>query len=96
MPNHEVEPQKWFVYILKCSDKSLYTGSTQNIPRRISEHNSGHGSFYTHVFGPVKLLWQEAHPTQSSALKREAQIKRRTRKKKEALIQGNLQILKKL
>jgi len=89
-------PDKWFVYIVECADKSFYTGSTCDIERRIKEHNSKHAGKYTSIFGPVKLLWKESHPAQSLALKREAQIKRWTRKKKEALIRGDLRLLKKL
>lgn len=87
---------KWFVYILECSDKSLYTGITSDIKRRLREHNSGHGGFYTSALAPVRFLWQEEHPTESEALKREVQIKGWTRKKKKALIQGDVALLKKL
>jgi len=75
----------WFVYILKCKNSSLYTGITTDLTRRIKEHNFGSGSHYTKVFRPVKLIWNETHPSHSSALKREAQIKKWTRKKKLAL-----------
>jgi len=88
--------KSWFVYILKCKNNSLYTGITTNLTRRIKEHNSGSGSHYTKVFRPVKLIWNETHSSHSSALKREAQIKKWTRKKKLALIAGDFKPLKKL
>ena len=61
----------YFVYIVECSNKLLYTGVTDNIDRRIKEHNSKTGGYYTKTFGPVKLLWTEKHPTISEAMKRE-------------------------
>ena len=90
------ESNQWYVYLVKCSDKSLYTGITNNIERRIKEHNFHRGGRYTRSFGPVKLFWREEHPDKSSALKREMQIKRWTRSKKEALISGNFELLKSL
>lgn len=72
----------WIVYIVRCKNASLYTGITNDLKRRVSEHNSCRGGHYTSGFGPVSLLWKESHPTRSSALKREAQIKSWTRKKK--------------
>lgn len=80
----------WFVYIVECSNKSLYTGITDDINRRIREHNSRKGSRYTRAFGPVKLLWQEPHPHRSSASKREAEIKCWPRPKKLTLIKAGL------
>ncbi|MCX5783595.1 MAG: GIY-YIG nuclease family protein [Elusimicrobia bacterium] len=85
MPNQK----KWFVYIAECENKSLYTGATCDVKRRVKKHNCGKGGRYTRSFGPVKLLWTEKHSDKSSALKRELQIKTWPRKKKEALIQGN-------
>ena len=89
-------PKIWYVYIVECSNKNLYTGTTDNIGRRIDEHNSGNGAKYTRSFAPVKLLWKEEHLNRSSALKREHQIKRWTRREKKDLIAGNLALLKKL
>jgi putative endonuclease len=78
----------WFLYIVQCSDKykSLYTGITTDIPRRLKEHNSKKGAFYTQNKIPVELVYQEAMPDQSAARRREAQIKRLTRKEKVELI----------
>jgi putative endonuclease len=76
----------WFLYIVKCLDASLYTGITTDIPRRIKEHNSKKGAFYTKNKVPVELVYQEAMPNQSEARKREAEIKKLTRKQKLELI----------
>jgi len=79
----------YFVYILECSDKSLYTGITTNIEKRLDEHNNSQkGAKYTKARRPVKLLYQEPSENRSSASKREYAIKKLTREKKLALIQG--------
>ena len=90
------ESNQWFVYIIECRNKTLYTGITNNIERRIKEHNLGKGGHYTKIHIPVELLWKEIHPSRSSALQREFQIKRWTKKKKKALIRGDFKLLKKL
>jgi len=76
----------WYVYIICCSDNSLYTGVTTDVSRRIKEHNQKSGANYTRTRTPVKLVYQESHPTRSSALKREVQIKKWSRAKKIDLI----------
>lgn len=76
----------WYVYILRCSDNSLYTGSTTDISRRIKEHSYGSGGNYTRIRRPVKLVYKEAYPNRSKAQKREAEIKDLTKEKKLALI----------
>ncbi len=75
----------WFVYLLRCSDGSLYAGVTTDPLRRLREHNSGKGSAYTRARRPVLLVFQERHPSRSSALRREAEIKRWPHLKKERL-----------
>ncbi|MDO8536519.1 MAG: GIY-YIG nuclease family protein [Candidatus Omnitrophota bacterium] len=76
----------WYVYMIKCSDGSLYTGVTTDIERRMNEHNSGKGASYTRVRTPVRLVHHESRPDRSKALKREAEIKRWPRSKKLTLI----------
>lgn len=76
----------YFVYILKCADKSLYTGITTNIKRRLAEHKSGKGGHYTSSKKAVKILYTEKCKDRSSASKREAEIKRWSRVKKLNLI----------
>ena len=75
----------WYVYILRCADGSLYTGITTDLTRRIRQHNDGTASRYTRSRRPVKLVYQERKRSQSSALKREAAIKKLTRRQKSAL-----------
>ena len=78
----------YFVYILECSDKSLYTGITTNIEKRLEEHNnSPKGAKYTKARRPVKLVYSEASEDRSSASKREYAIKKLTRVKKLKLIE---------
>ena len=76
----------WFLYIVKCKDKSFYTGITTDITRRLKEHNAGRGGRYTRIRTPVKLMYQENHLSRSKAQRREAQIKKWSRSKKIALI----------
>ncbi len=79
----------YFVYILKCSDESLYTGITTNIIKRLDEHNNSEkGAKYTKPRRPVKLVYQESSENRSSASKREYAIKKLTRLKKLQLIDG--------
>jgi len=78
----------WYVYIVKCSDSSLYTGVTTDIKRRIDEHNAGKGASYTRARAPVSLVHNETHPDQSRALRREAEIKGWPRNKKLSLIKN--------
>lgn len=75
----------WYVYIIQCRDNTLYTGITNNLKRRIQDHNSGNGCRYTRYRRPVKLIHSEEFPTKVEALKREAYIKRLTRQTKLAL-----------
>lgn len=72
----------YYVYILKCKDKTLYTGSTNDIEKRLEVHNTGKGAKYTRGRLPVKLLYNESFATKGEALKREMAIKRLTRKEK--------------
>lgn len=77
----------WFVYILRCSDDSLYTGITKDVVRRVEQHNAGTASRYTRSRLPVILEYQEPQTSQSEALKRELAIKALSRGEKELLIQ---------
>ncbi len=86
----------WYIYILETDDGRFYTGTTNDIPRRIAEHKDGKGAKFTRNFGCKGLIYSEAHPTKSAALKREKQIQGWTRQKKSALIQGDLKALKEL
>ncbi|PSP24017.1 endonuclease [Halobacteriales archaeon QH_10_65_19] len=74
------------VYIVECSDGTLYTGYTTDVGRRIDEHNAGDGARYTAGRRPVTLCYVEYHPTRSAAQRREHRIKSRSRAGKEQLI----------
>lgn len=77
---------KYFVYILKCADKSLYVGCTNNLSKRIKQHNtSKQGAHYTKIRRPVTLKYSEEFKTLRSARRREAEIKSWRREKKLAL-----------
>jgi putative endonuclease len=76
----------WSVYILKCADKSLYTGITNNIARRLEDHESGNGAKYTKGRGPFKLVYQEFLENRSLSTKRESEIKKLNKQEKFALI----------
>lgn len=65
----------WFVYIIECKDGKLYTGITNNLENRITQHNRGKGCKFTKYRIPVKLLYKEKYKTKSQALRREAKIK---------------------
>lgn len=84
------------VYVLKCADRSLYVGSTSDLPTRIHQHNDGRGGRHTSSRRPVTLLYSETHPTLQAAVQRERQIKRWTNAKKQALVGGRLVELKRL
>ena len=81
----------YYVYMLKCADGSLYTGYTNDLQKRVDVHNSGRGAKYTKSRLPVRLVYSEEYQSKSSALKREAEIKKLTRAQKEKLIQKELQ-----
>ena len=77
----------WFVYMLRCSDGSLYTGYTDDVQRRLSVHNSGKGAKYTRSRLPVEVVYREEVPDKSAAMRREAAIKKLTRKQKMLLME---------
>ncbi len=76
----------WYVYILRCGDGTLYTGITDDVPRRLAAHRSGKGAKYTRGRGPLSLVYTEACPDRSAAARREYAIKRLPKREKEALL----------
>ncbi len=78
----------WICYIVRCRDGTLYTGVTTDLDRRIAAHNAGRGAAYTKGRRPVVLVHREDCPDRSSALRREAALKRGGREGKLALIRG--------
>lgn len=86
-----------FVYILKCSDQSYYVELTNNVNKRFEEHSLGlHVHSYTHSKRPLELMWFNKFSSELEAIEWEKKIKNWTRKKKEALINGNFELLKNL
>ena len=79
-------PKMWHVYMILCSDDSLYTGITTEIERRFTQHASGRGARYFRGRQPKQLVYQESGHTRSSASRREAEIKGMTRAEKSALV----------
>lgn len=82
----EVNITEYWVYIAKCADDTLYTGMTTDVERRIGEHNTGSGAKYTRSRRPITCVYKEQCESRSAALKREAQIKRLSRRDKQKLI----------
>ncbi len=78
----------WTVYIVRCADGSLYTGISLEVSRRVEEHNASDelGARYTRTRRPVALVYREAAASRAAATRREREIKRLTRQKKEALV----------
>lgn len=79
----------YYVYILKCSDGSLYCGITNDIKKRMEKHKSGKGSKYVRAHMPFEVVYTEEHEDRSIASKRESEIKNMTKKEKLLLI-GNI------
>jgi len=77
---------EWCVYIVRCADQSLYTGSAKDVAARVAQHNDGRGAKYTRGRLPVELLFSEVVGAQGDALRRELQIKRLTAAKKRRLV----------
>jgi putative endonuclease len=86
-PNQSIAP--WVVYIVECRDGSYYTGITNDVARRVEEHNAGTASRYTRSRRPVVLRYQEVCADRSQALVREFAVKLMTRKEKLNLVRGN-------
>ncbi len=81
-----MEGKTFYVYILRCADKTLYVGSTDNIERRVVEHASGRGARYTQGRGPVEVVYLEALPSRADAMRREVAVKGLGKTGKERLV----------
>lgn len=87
--SHEEDAVKsYYAYMLRCADGTLYSGYTNNLARRLANHNKGRGAKYTRSRLPVQLAYYEELMGKSAAMRREAELKRLTRAQKEALIKG--------
>lgn len=84
------------MYILLCSNGSYYTGSTNNLELRLIQHQNGEGANHTKKYLPVTLIYYEEYPRVEQAFYREKQIQGWSRKKKEALINGDHNLLPEL
>ena len=80
--------KKWYVYILRCGDGTLYCGSTDDVLRRLEAHRAGKGAKYTRGRGPLELAYSEECESYSAALKREYAIKKLKRPEKMNLIKS--------
>ncbi len=88
---------QWYVYILRCSDNSLYTGITTDLERRIKEHNNSNklGAKYTRVRRPVSLVYCEDSLNRKTASQKEYKLKRLTKSEKEKLVSSYTPTFKK-
>ncbi|HLD60878.1 MAG TPA: GIY-YIG nuclease family protein [Patescibacteria group bacterium] len=78
----------WYFYIARCIDDSLYIGVTTNTAERIIRHNAGEGAQWFRQHGPGKIVYTESYPDYLTAHRRELQVKKWSRRKKENLIKG--------
>jgi putative endonuclease len=81
-------PKPWWVYILQCSDGTLYTGIALDVAARLAQHQAGKGAKYTRGRSPLELVYQEPCGDRAAASRREAAIKRLTRREKWRLVQS--------
>jgi putative endonuclease len=88
----------YFVYILRTSSNTLYIGQTNNLEKRLKEHQnkSSKSAKYIRYFSSFKLVYSETYKTRRKAMQREYQLKKWSKSKKEAIIEGNLKPLKRL
>lgn len=76
----------WLLYVLRCRDKTLYCGITNNLPRRLDAHNEGKGAKYTRARRPVQAVYTEPYPDRSTASKAEYAFKQLSKAQKERFI----------
>jgi predicted GIY-YIG superfamily endonuclease len=85
-PGPKLPGDRWFVYMVRCADGSLYTGMAEDVSRRCQQRNAGTASRYTRSRLPVVMVYKEVQRSRSLALKREAAIKAMTRREKMVMI----------
>ena len=85
--------EPFFAYVLCCSDGSYYVGHTDDLARRVAEHNEGGKCRYTSGRRPVSLVWSQEFPTREEAKAAENQIKKWSRAKKQALVRRDFDLL---
>lgn len=84
--NLDTDVKNWFVYIVRCSDNSLYTGISTDVDARVAQHNKGKGAKYTRSRVPVELVYTENLSEKGDALRREIEIKRLSPQNKRKLV----------
>ena len=77
--------ETFFVYMVRCRNGTLYTGTARDVKKRVLEHNQGKGAKYTRAFGPVELVWKKRFKNRSRACSEESRIKRLSRNEKNRL-----------
>ena len=87
MQMSEPERKRFWVYMVRCKDDTIYTGYTSDLKRRIDQHNAGTGSRYTRARIPVKLVWTDEFATRRQAMRREIAIKRLGRPRKLKMVE---------
>ena len=84
--NFKPVKKRWYVYMVRCADNSLYTGISNDVEERVKAHNAGKGAKYTRMRGPVRLVYTREMGSMSAAMRREHMIKKNGREYKERLI----------
>jgi predicted GIY-YIG superfamily endonuclease len=84
-PGSFMTDREWFFYMVRCKDDSIYSGIAVDVAERLKKHNNGTGARYTAIHRPVVLIYWEKYDTISNAMKRESQVKRWSKPKKEQL-----------
>ena len=84
--NLDTDVKNWFVYIVRCSDNSLYTGISTDVDARVAQHNKGKGAKYTRSRVPVELVYTENLSEKGNALRREIEIKKLSPQNKRKLV----------
>ncbi len=81
----------WYTYMVRCRDRTLYTGITKDLEKRLNDHNTGrNGARYTRSRRPVQLVYQEKFSSRSAAARREYQLKQMSRAEKQKIMQDHL------
>ena len=80
--------KQWYFYIARCKDNSLYVGMSEDTSKRIERHNRGQGAKWIKQHGEAKIVYSEVYDSYLGAYRRESQIKKWSRKKKENLVKG--------
>ncbi len=86
-------PSAWSVYVVCCADGSLYIGLAKDVVARVAAHNAGRGARYTRARRPVQCVWQLACETPEDARRLEGLMKRLTRKQREAVVDGDVDVV---